>query len=267
MYSSTNDAAMAGVAIVALIFLAVIAAYAVIGIIGMWKMFKKAGKPGWAAIIPFYNVWVLGTIAFQNKGKTIGLLISTIAYSVLAGMSGTLTGSVTMGSTTYNYTSSAASSGDVVVSGLAGLAAIAYLVFSILCAISTAKAFGKGGGFAVGIIFLGPIFYMILGCSKDIFYIGPDGIPAGGYQQPYGQQPYGQMPQQQYQQPYQQPYQQQAYQQPQAQPYAQPQQAQPYQPAQQPYAQPYQPAQQAQPYQPEQQAQPQYPQYPQYPQQ
>ena len=32
MYSSTNDAAMAGVAIVALIFLAVIAAYAVIGI-------------------------------------------------------------------------------------------------------------------------------------------------------------------------------------------------------------------------------------------
>lgn len=26
---------------------------------GMWTTFVKAGKPGWAAIIPFYNIWVL----------------------------------------------------------------------------------------------------------------------------------------------------------------------------------------------------------------
>jgi hypothetical protein len=25
----------------------------------MWRVFEKAGKPGWAAIIPIYNVWVL----------------------------------------------------------------------------------------------------------------------------------------------------------------------------------------------------------------
>jgi len=27
--------------------------------IGMWKIFVKAGQPGWAAIIPFYNFYVL----------------------------------------------------------------------------------------------------------------------------------------------------------------------------------------------------------------
>lgn len=30
---------------------------------GMWMVFSKAGKPGWAAIIPFYNVWVLCEVA------------------------------------------------------------------------------------------------------------------------------------------------------------------------------------------------------------
>lgn len=28
-------------------------------IIPLWKIFKKAGKPGWAAIIPVYSTWVL----------------------------------------------------------------------------------------------------------------------------------------------------------------------------------------------------------------
>jgi hypothetical protein len=26
---------------------------------GLWKVFKKAGKPGWAAIVPIYGTWVL----------------------------------------------------------------------------------------------------------------------------------------------------------------------------------------------------------------
>jgi hypothetical protein len=31
----------------------------IIVIIGMWKMFEKAGKPGWASLIPIYNFIVL----------------------------------------------------------------------------------------------------------------------------------------------------------------------------------------------------------------
>lgn len=38
-----------------LVWLAVM--IAIIG--GWWKVFTKAGKPGWAAIIPFYNMFVL----------------------------------------------------------------------------------------------------------------------------------------------------------------------------------------------------------------
>lgn len=31
----------------------------IVSLIGMWKVYEKAGKPGWAAIIPFYNYYVL----------------------------------------------------------------------------------------------------------------------------------------------------------------------------------------------------------------
>lgn len=36
---------------------------AVIQIAAMWKVFEKAGKPGWAAIIPIYNAIVIIQIA------------------------------------------------------------------------------------------------------------------------------------------------------------------------------------------------------------
>jgi hypothetical protein len=34
-------------------------AFVVIIIVALWKIFEKAGKPGWAAIIPIYNLFVL----------------------------------------------------------------------------------------------------------------------------------------------------------------------------------------------------------------
>jgi len=30
---------------------------------GIWKVFVKAGQPGWAAIIPIYNIYILLKIA------------------------------------------------------------------------------------------------------------------------------------------------------------------------------------------------------------
>lgn len=32
---------------------------AILTIVGMWKIFEKAGKPGWAAIVPIYNIVIL----------------------------------------------------------------------------------------------------------------------------------------------------------------------------------------------------------------
>lgn len=40
--------------------------YAIIivaGIAGMWKTFEKAGHPGWAAIVPIYNIYILTKVA------------------------------------------------------------------------------------------------------------------------------------------------------------------------------------------------------------
>jgi hypothetical protein len=54
---SSGDAALAagGLGVFWLIYLVVI----VLMIASMWKIFSKAGKPGWAAIIPIYNIIIL----------------------------------------------------------------------------------------------------------------------------------------------------------------------------------------------------------------
>jgi len=33
--------------------------FVVLVVASMWKVFEKAGQPGWAAIVPFYNMYVL----------------------------------------------------------------------------------------------------------------------------------------------------------------------------------------------------------------
>lgn len=43
----------------------VYAAIIILIIASMWRVFTKAGKPGWAAIIPIYNIVVLLQIAGQ----------------------------------------------------------------------------------------------------------------------------------------------------------------------------------------------------------
>ena len=40
-------------------FMFVYFAILLIIIVSMWKIFEKAGKPGWAAIIPIYNIIIL----------------------------------------------------------------------------------------------------------------------------------------------------------------------------------------------------------------
>jgi hypothetical protein len=40
-------------------FIVAVLVLAVIQIAGMWRVFEKAGQPGWAALIPIYNIYVL----------------------------------------------------------------------------------------------------------------------------------------------------------------------------------------------------------------
>lgn len=104
--------------LVYLVFIAIL-------IIALWKIFAKAGKPGWAAIVPIYNAVVL----LEIVGRPVWWIILMFIPFV-------------------------------------------NIVIAIILAIDLAKSFGKGGGFAAGLILLSPIFYPILGFGSAQ-YQGP----------------------------------------------------------------------------------------------
>lgn len=91
-------------------------AIAVLMIAAMWKVFTKAGQPGWASIIPIYNLYVMCKIAGRPGWWVILMLIPLVNFIIL-----------------------------------------------IIVFIDIAKAFGKGVGFGLGLVFLGIIFFPILG--------------------------------------------------------------------------------------------------------
>ena len=47
-------------------------------IVGMWKVFTKAGQPGWASIIPIYNVYILLLIVDKPWWWLILMLIPIV---------------------------------------------------------------------------------------------------------------------------------------------------------------------------------------------
>ena len=47
----------------------------VAGIVACWLLFKKAGKPGWASIVPFYNVYTIFEITWGSGWRFLMLLI------------------------------------------------------------------------------------------------------------------------------------------------------------------------------------------------
>ena len=55
-------------------------------LIAMWKVFTKAGKPGWAVLIPFYNAYVFLKIAGKPGWWLILLLIPglNIIFGIIA---------------------------------------------------------------------------------------------------------------------------------------------------------------------------------------
>ncbi len=61
-------------AAVVVVYLAVL----VLVIASLWKVFTKAGRPGWAAIIPFYNVYVLLKVAGRPGWWFLLLLIPLV---------------------------------------------------------------------------------------------------------------------------------------------------------------------------------------------
>ena len=99
--------------------------FGVIVLIALWKIFTKAGKPGWAVLIPIYNLYVLIEIVGRPGWYLLMFLIP-----------------------------------------------IVNVIFLVMINFDLAKSFGKGTGFGLGLIFLTPIFALILGFGSAQ-YIGP----------------------------------------------------------------------------------------------
>ncbi len=106
----------------ALFYLAII----VVMIIANWKIFEKGGQPGWAVLIPFYNIYVLLKLVGRPGWWLLLLLFVPIVNIIIA----------------------------------------------IIVTNDLSKSFGQGVGFTLGLIFLSPIFLLLLGFG-DYKYIGP----------------------------------------------------------------------------------------------
>ncbi len=63
--------------------LVVTLALMVLYIIGLWKIYKKAGEPGWGAIIPFYNQYILAKITLGNGWLFLLLFIPIVNIIML----------------------------------------------------------------------------------------------------------------------------------------------------------------------------------------
>ena len=55
----------------------------VLVLIALWRVFEKAGQPGWAAIIPIYNLYILCKIAGKPGWWWILMLIPVVNIVIL----------------------------------------------------------------------------------------------------------------------------------------------------------------------------------------
>jgi hypothetical protein len=121
--NSGNNAAAAGIGIgMTVVWLAL----AVLMIAALWKIFDKAGEPGWAAIIPVYNLYILLKIAGRPGWWILLFFIPFVNF-----------------------------------------------IISIIVSIDVAKRFGKGTGFALGLVFLPFIFYPMLAWGDASYTAAP----------------------------------------------------------------------------------------------
>lgn len=134
-YSSSDYSNLGGAILGYSLFAMIIGiAAGVFAIVVMWKLFQKAGKEGWRAIVPFYNTYTLFEITWGNGWLFLLMFLAIIPV----------------------------------------VGSIAVLVITIMTMIKLAKAFGKEGGFAVGLIFLSIIFMAILAFDSST-YLGVPG--------------------------------------------------------------------------------------------
>ena len=140
-----------GIFFALLAVLAVLAVAAVvINLVCRWRIFTKAGQKGWKVLIPFYNTYTEFTITWRGVYAIVMIaatLISNIIFSL--------------------------SDPGAVISTIGNFAGIAGSVLALVKIHKLSRSFGHGFGFTLGLIFLNPIFMLILAFGKKSQYVGP----------------------------------------------------------------------------------------------
>ena len=159
-----KEALAAGAAVgsgIAIVLICAIAFW-VLAIIASWKVLQKAGEPGWKALIPIYNVYTM----YKIVGMT-GWFWASLACGVVLSIIMIADGTTEISHMSaeqlefYDWSKHIPTVIGMVVS------CIFELVVQIIYSIRTSKAFNHGVGFAVGLFFLTPIFWLILGFGKS----------------------------------------------------------------------------------------------------
>ena len=136
--------------------ISVIIAY-ILQIIAWWKIFVKAGEKGWKALIPFYNVYIFYKIVGM-KNWFWGIIGMAILASIV---------SVATGFNTEKLSQNSFSGANLLGAIVYAITGIASCIIQIIQSVRVSKAFGHGAGFALGLIFLTPIFLLILGFGRS----------------------------------------------------------------------------------------------------
>ena len=63
-------------AVIIIFYLAII----VLMIVSVWKVFEKAGQPGWAALVPIYNLYIMVVIAKKEAWWIVLFLIPIVNW-------------------------------------------------------------------------------------------------------------------------------------------------------------------------------------------
>jgi|GEM_PF-584415 len=146
--------------------------FAVITVIGMWKIFSKAGEEGWASLIPFYNRYVLFKVSGMKNWFWFYLAADVIVFAAAVAsvfiLIGMLVGLFMDGG------SDAAALGGILLGVIivASIASLFVFVTKVVNCVKLASSFDLGVGWMIGLFFLAPIFYMIIGFSENIRYKG-----------------------------------------------------------------------------------------------
>lgn len=158
---TSGQAAAAGAVLGGMFGVVIVAglAIAILMIIAMWKLFAKAGEKGWKSLIPIYNVYILFKIVGMKVWFWIYLLV-TIGVAIVSGVVSATGGAIVdANGQVTGFTNPTA---GTVMSVVSVAAAIFELFVGIMLCYKLAKAFSRGIGTTIGLIFLPNIFLLIL---------------------------------------------------------------------------------------------------------